>query len=105
MFPVLAVHTPLFRARSPDSLSTRRYTHTQGISGTVHGFNDDAQTPLFDGIAYPSRNNFPANCIALFERTQHKLNVVADIDLADHVDWPAFVTAHRLGIIQNVSSL
>lgn len=85
-------------------LSSRRYAHTQRISGTVYGFTDDAQTPLFDGLAYPSRNNFPAICIALFEHARRKLDVVADIDLADHVDWPAFVTAHHLRIIEDMKA-
>jgi hypothetical protein len=87
-----------------EQLSSRRYTHTQRISGTVYDFTDDVQAPLFDGLAYPSRNNFPAICIALFERARHKIDVVADIKLADHVDWPAFVAAHRLGIIQDMKA-
>ncbi|MDN7179380.1 RES family NAD+ phosphorylase [Caballeronia sp. SEWSISQ10-4 2] len=87
-----------------EQLSSRRYVHTQRISHTVYGFTDDAQASLFDGLVYPSRNNFPAICIALFERARPKVDAVADIDLADHVDWPAFVTTYRLGIIPDIKA-
>ena len=48
---------------------------------------DDGQ-PLFDGVLYPSRNNYPAKSIALFERAETKVSVAEDIDLVDHADWP-----------------
>jgi hypothetical protein len=54
--------------------------------------------PLFDGVLYPSRNNYPAPSIALFERAREKVVVVGDIDLPDHVDWPAFVERYRIGV-------
>jgi hypothetical protein len=30
--------------------------------------------------------------IALFERAKDKVRAVEDIDLADHVGWPPFIT-------------
>jgi hypothetical protein len=47
---------------------------------------------------YPSRNNFPAACIALFYRARAKVVVVDDLPLAQHVDWPAFVNQYRIGV-------
>ena len=64
----------------------------------------EANSSLSGYCSINSRNNFPAICIALFERARHKIDVVADIELADHVDWPAFVAAHRLGIIQDMKA-
>ena len=58
----------------------------------------DDGAPLFDGVCYPSRNNFPAKCVALFDRAQTKITVVDDIELHDHADWPQFVKSYRIGI-------
>ena len=58
---------------------------------------DDGQA-LFDGVLYPSRNNYPAKSIALFERAGAKVGVIEDIDLVDHVDWPRFVVTYRIGV-------
>ena len=58
---------------------------------------DDGQV-LFDGVLYPSRNNYPAKSIALFERASAKVSVIEDIDLVDHVDWPRFVATYRIGV-------
>ncbi len=44
----------------------------------------------FDGVLYPSLNNYPAASIALFERATAKVSVIEDIDLVDHADWPRF---------------
>jgi RES domain len=73
-----------------EQLASRRYKHTQGESKKIHAMADDTGTALFDGLVYPSRNNYPATCIALFERARHKVHVVDDIELADHADWPSF---------------
>ncbi|WP_456151192.1 RES domain-containing protein [Caballeronia telluris] len=54
--------------------------------------------PAFDGLLYPSRNNFPATCIALFYRARAKVVVVDDLPLVQHVDWPAFVNQYRIGV-------
>jgi len=45
-------------------------------------------------VRYPSRNNYPAESIALFERAAEKVSMVADIDLIEHVDWPNFVATY-----------
>lgn len=80
-------------------LAGRRYVHTQRISETVHDLVDAAGTPALDGLLYPSRNNYPAKCVALFERAATKVSCIDDIDLADHVDWPRFVVDHKIGIV------
>ena len=52
----------------------------------------------FDGLLAPSRNNYPEPCVALFDRARHKVKVIDDIDLVDHVDWPRFVEDYRIGV-------
>lgn len=54
-------------------LASRSYRHTHRISKQVHDALDPSGVPKYDGIYYPSRNNFPAKCIALFDRAAHKL--------------------------------
>lgn len=80
-------------------LSSRRYRHTQKVSAAVHAMVDKDAKPCFDGVFYPSRNNYPGACIALFDRAAHKLQVIDDIDLVEHVDWPRFVHDFRVGIL------
>ncbi len=82
-----------------NQLSSRRYTHTRRVSATVHAFVDDHGVDCFDGVLYPSRNNFPAKCVALFDRARHKVRVIDDIDLADHADWPGFVSDFKVGVV------
>ncbi len=81
-----------------EQLANRDYTHTQRISAQVHAMLGDDGQPLFDGVLYPSRNNYPAASIALFERAGAKVSVVEDLDLVDHVDWPRFVATYRVGM-------
>ena len=81
-----------------EQLASRDYTHTQQVSAQVHAMPGDDGLPLFDGILYPSRNNYPDASIALFERAKMKVSVIKDIDLVDHVDWPRFVAAYRIGV-------
>ncbi|MCW3662519.1 RES family NAD+ phosphorylase [Burkholderia cenocepacia] len=81
-----------------EQLANRNYTHTQKVSAQVHAVLDDDGQPLFDGLLYPSRNNYPDTSIALFERAGTKVSVIEDIDLVDHVDWPRFVAAYRIGV-------
>ncbi|VGO11325.1 FIG00958223: hypothetical protein [plant metagenome] len=81
-----------------EQLASRDYTHTQQVSAQVHAMLGDDGQPLFDGVLYPSRNNYPAKSIALFERAAAKLGVVDDIDLVDHVDWPRFVATYLIGV-------
>ena len=83
-----------------EQLASRDYTHTQQVSAQVHAMRED-DVPLFDGVLYPSRNNYPAASIALFERAQKKVKVLADIDLVDHVEWPRFVPDYRIGVEPN----
>lgn len=80
-------------------LSSRRYEHTQGISRTINSLSDDQGNACFDGLIYPSRNNYPATCLALFEQARHKVGLVDDVDLVDHIDWPGFVSRYGIGII------
>jgi hypothetical protein len=72
-------------------LSMRDYTHTHQVSARVHAMSGDDGAPRFDGVYYPSRNNYPDKSIALFERAAAKVKVFTDIDLVDHHDWPDFV--------------
>lgn len=81
-----------------EQLVSRGYVHTQQVSGQVHAMRDTDDAPLFDGVLYPSRNNYPSASIALFERAQDKVMVVDDIDLSEHVDWPSFVENYQIGI-------
>lgn len=81
-----------------EQLASRDYTHTQQVSAQVHAMLGDDGQPLFAGVLYPSRNNYPAKSIALFERAAARVGVVDDIDLVDHVDWPRFVATYRVGV-------
>ncbi|XAH21958.1 RES family NAD+ phosphorylase [Xylophilus sp. GW821-FHT01B05] len=81
-----------------EQLASRDYTNTQQVSAQVHAMRRNDGQPLFDGVLYPSRNNYPAKSIALFERAGAKISVVEDIDLVDHVDWPQFVATYRIGV-------
>ena len=81
-----------------EQLASRDYTHTQQVSAQVHAMLGDDGQVLFDGVLYPSRNNYPAKSIALFERASAKVSVIEDIDLVDHVDWPRFVATYRIGV-------
>ena len=83
-------------------LASRRYRATRRLSAEVHELQSDDGQPAFDGLLYPSRNNYPAACVALFERAAHKVEVLADIDLVDHADWPVFVVAWGIGIVKGV---
>lgn len=47
-----------------EQLASRDYTHTQQVSAQVHAMVGDDGQPLFDGVLYPSRNNYPAASIA-----------------------------------------
>lgn len=79
-------------------MASRDYTHTQKVSAQVHALRGTDNDPRFDGLLYPSRNNYPARSVALFERAQEMVKVVDDIDLADHADWPPFVEEYRIGV-------
>jgi len=81
-----------------EQLASRSYTHTQQLSGQVHAMLGGDDAPLFDGVLYPSRNNYPAASIALFERAEKNVKVIEDIDLPDHADWPRFVANYRIGV-------
>lgn len=79
-------------------MASRDYTHTQQVSTKVHALLGDADRPLFDGILYPSRNNYPDVSIALFDHAKAKVEVFGGIGLVEHVDWPHFVATYRIGI-------
>ncbi len=74
-------------------LVSRRYRHTQRVAALIHG--DDA----YDGIYYPSRNNYPAYCIALFGRAESKIVWVQDINLLRHIGWPGFLQDYRILVL------
>ncbi len=80
-------------------LASRRYVHTQRIAALVHALAEPDGTPRFDGVLYPSRNNHPAACAALFDRAAEKLSLVDDIALRDHVDWPSFLTRYQVFVL------
>jgi hypothetical protein len=81
-----------------EQLASRDYTYTQQVSAKVHAMVGKPRRPLFDGVLYPSRNNYPAASIALFERASEKIKVIDDIDLVEHVGWPGFVKAYSIGV-------
>ena len=80
-------------------LASRRYIHTQRISSAVHSTLDSAGKALYDGLLYASRNNHPAACVALFNRAETKVGLMADIELIHHKDWPAFVTKYKIAVL------
>jgi RES domain len=80
-------------------LSSRTYRHTQAVSAIVVAQDNDAGTPMFDGIRYPSRNNYPGPCVAIFERARDKIDVMADINLPLHKDWPAFKSSYAVTVL------
>lgn len=82
-------------------LVSRRYNHTKRVSNQIHAMQTPSGKPLFDGILYPSRNNFPSKSIALFDRAAPKIKIVDEIDLDEHRDWPDFVTAFGIGVIDD----
>ena len=79
-------------------LLSRRYGHTQRLSARVHG-NLDSNGHEYDGILYPSRNNYPATCVALFSRAASKIVLLRDLDLVRHRDWSSFVVQHKVKIV------
>ena len=80
-------------------LASRRYVHTQRIAALVHALAEPDGTPRFDGVLYPSRNNHPATCAALFDRAAEKLSLVDDIALREHVDWPSFLSTYQVVVL------
>jgi hypothetical protein len=82
-----------------EQLACRDYTVTQQLSGQIHAMQTPEGLPRFDGVLYPSRNNYPASSMALFERSRQRVEVVDDIDLVDHLHWPDFVARYRIGVV------
>lgn len=79
-------------------LLSRRYGNTMRLSAKVHQ-NLDPDGQEYDGIYYPSRNNYPAHCVALFSRAADKVVLAKDLDLARHRDWPRFVMENKIKIV------
>lgn len=75
-------------------LVSRDYGHTQRLAALAHA------QPEVDGILYPSRNNYPGACLALFDRCADKLGVVTDTALVRHSRWPGFVDEYGIQIRQ-----
>lgn len=80
-------------------LASRRYVYTQRIATLVHELAEPGGAHRFDGVLYPSRNNHPATCAALFDRAASKLSLIDDIALRDHVDWPGFLTTYQVVVL------
>jgi hypothetical protein len=80
-----------------NQLTSRRYSHTQKISAKVHNNNAPDSRP-YDGILFPSRNNFPGKCVALFSRAHNLVDVEKDIPLGRHRDWPEFLRKYQVAI-------
>jgi hypothetical protein len=81
-----------------EQLASRDYSITQHVSEHIQAMRHDPERPAFDGLLYPARNNYPATSVALFDRAETKITVIEDIDLVDHVEWPAFVSRYRIGV-------
>ena len=83
-----------------EQLASRNYRYTQQVSAQVHAMlRGDGESP-FDGVLYPSRNNYSSKSIALFQRAQAKIKVVEDVLLPDHKGWPSFVARYRILIVK-----
>jgi hypothetical protein len=80
-------------------LASRRYVQTQRISKLLHKQIEPDGSHRFDGVLYPSRNNHPAACAALFYRSADKVSVIDDIPLHDHVDWPSFLRTYQVLVL------
>jgi hypothetical protein len=80
---------PLHFAQSGE----HRYDDPARTFGRIH------HTTVADGILYPSRNNYPAACIAMFSRAAQKIVVIRDVALPDHGDWPAFVSDFGITVL------
>jgi hypothetical protein len=80
-------------------LSSRNYRHTQALSAVVAAQTDDTGTAVFDGIRYPSHNNYPGPCVAIFERARDKIDTMADVRLPLHKDWPAFTSSFAVTVL------
>lgn len=81
-----------------EQLSSRGAVLTQRLSSTLHALSDADGVPVFDGILYPSRNNYPGRCVALFERAADRIVLLADIPLVEHVHWPDFVRTYDIAL-------
>ena len=75
-------------------------TRTQQVSAQGACDASEMTARCCSTVLYPSRNNYPAKSIALFERCQRARSELSsrDIDLVDHVDWPRFVATYRIGV-------
>jgi hypothetical protein len=81
-----------------EQLAGRDYAPTQQVSARIHAMLDEDAVARFDGVLYPSRNNYPGMAAGLFDRTRGKVEVIVDIDLVDHIGWPDFVETYRIGV-------
>lgn len=79
-------------------LASRRYRHTQRVAQLVEQ-STDAESRLLDGTQFPSHNNYPAACIAVFDRATDALEVIDDIALREHAGWPAFVANYTISVV------
>jgi hypothetical protein len=73
-------------------LTSRDYAHTQQIAQLSHA------QPDVDGILYPSRNNYPGMCLALFDRCKDKIGLLDDVPLERHRRWSAFVDDYAIQV-------
>ncbi|MEN9865461.1 MAG: hypothetical protein RL748_1051 [Pseudomonadota bacterium] len=78
--------------------TSRNYRRTQQIAADIHA-HVPPDNQLFDGLIYPSRNNYPSRCVALFKRACSKVAVVDDIELPDHIEWPGFLHDFEITVL------
>lgn len=78
-------------------LVVRNGPRTRALSAQIARLKTKAGEP-FDGIVYLSRMNPGDRCVALFDQAAPKIQVIDDIRLDDHRDWPAFVSQYGIAI-------
>jgi hypothetical protein len=84
---------------------SRDYKRTQRISRMAFESTVSAPTSAsstkFDGLRYPSRNNYPDMCICLFDRALAKIHAskFTDIELNRHAEWPVFFKDYGIEIL------
>ena len=81
-----------------EQMVSRDYAHTQQVSAQVFSMAGVGVARRFDGVIYPSRNNYPGKAVALFHSAAKKVKIFGDIDLVDHADWPGFVDQYGIGV-------
>lgn len=79
---------------SAEELYARPPVATREIASKI--YSDPAS---FDGIYYASRMDPGATAVALFDRASSKIELVGDLGLEFHKDWPAFEQDYQISIL------